>query len=335
MVISELLAYGREVLGTLAEPEPGALVDRLAVPPLRSALYLPGNRRDFIQKSPRFQPDAVVIDLEDAVHPTDRPAARAIVAEEIEPLSGKIRAVWVRVNPDPETMWLDLAAAVRPGLSTIQLSKTFNPESVQALDRALGYFEGKAGMPYGTVAIAPILETANGLRLAYEIAMASRRVEYLGALVAKEGDTARALRMRALADPVGTESLSVRSNVLVAARAAGIRYPLGGVVTDLNPDHATLTAFGGANRDMGYAGMFVIHPSHVAPVNRLFSPTPEELTRACRTLGDLRAATGRGAIRGSGPGQDKGEMVDLAMARYAVLLLEEASALGIDLPPQS
>jgi citrate lyase subunit beta/citryl-CoA lyase len=232
------------------------------------------------------------------------------------------------VNPDPETMWQDLEAAVRPGLATIQLSKTFNPESVQALDRALGYFEGKAGLPYGKIAIAPILETANGLRLAYEIAMASRRVEYLGALVAKEGDTARALRMRALVDPVGTESLAVRSAVLVAARAAGIRYPLGGVVTDLSPEQVQLRAFAGANRDMGYAGMFVIHPSHVAAVNQIFSPSPEELTRAARTLKDLRASAGRGAIRDAADGG----MVDLAMARFAVLLLEEAEALGIELP---
>lgn len=328
MVISELLSYGREILGTLAEPEPGAMTDRLAPAPLRSALYLPGNRRDFLQKSPRFAPDAVVIDLEDAVQPSDRPAARSIVAEEIGPLSQKVRAVWVRVNPDPETMWQDLEAAVRPGLATIQLSKTFNPESVQALDRALGYFEGKAGLPYGKIAIAPILETANGLRLAYEIAMASRRVEYLGALVAKEGDTARALRMRALVDPVGTESMAVRSAVLVAARAAGIRYPLGGVVTDLSPEQVQLRAFAGANRDMGYAGMFVIHPSHVAAVNQIFSPSADELARAARTLKDLRASAGRGAIRDAADGG----MVDLAMARFAVLLLEEAEALGIELP---
>jgi len=328
MAITELLTYGREVLGNLAEQEPGALADRIAVPPLRSALYLPDNRGEFIRKAHRFAPDAVVIDLEDAVHPADRDTARQIVSEEIAPLSQRVRAVWVRVNPDPEGQWKDLEAAVRPGLSTIQLSKVFDPASVQALDRALGYFEGRSGLAYGTVAIAPILETANGLRQAYEIAMASRRVEYLGALVAKEGDTARALRMRALADPVGSESLAVRSNVLVAARAAGIRHPLGGVVTDLNPDHATLRAFATANRDMGYAGMFVIHPSHAATVNGIFSPSPEELARACRILGDLRASAGRAAIRGP----DKAEMVDLAMARYAVLLLEEASALGLEIP---
>jgi citrate lyase subunit beta/citryl-CoA lyase len=330
MVISELLAYGREILGNLAEEEPGALVGRLAVPPLRSALYLPGNRRDFIQKSPRFKPDAVVIDLEDAVHASDRAAARQVVSEEIEPLSQRVRAVWVRVNPDRETLWKDLEAAVRPGLSTVQLSKCFNPESVLELDKALAYFEGKAGLPYGRIAIAPILETANGLRQAYEIAMASRRVEYLGALVAKEGDTARALRMRAQSDAAGSESFAVRSNVLVAARAAGIRTPLGGVVTDLYPDHATLRAYAISNRDLGYAGMFVIHPSHVAVVNEIFSPSADELARAVRILNDLRSSAGRAAIRGPG----NAEMVDLAMARFAVLLLEEAGSLGIE-PQQS
>jgi citrate lyase subunit beta/citryl-CoA lyase len=328
MLVNELLAYGRDVLGSLGEHEPGALADRATVAPLRSALYLPGNRRDFIQKAHRFAPDAVVIDLEDAVHPSDREQARQIVSEEIGPLSQRVRAVWVRVNPDRETLLQDLEAAVRPGLATIQLAKVFQPAEVEALDRALGYFEGRSGLAYGTVSIAPILETANGLRQAYEIAMASRRVEYLGALVAKEGDTARALRMRAQSDAAGSESLAVRSNVIVAARAAGIRCPLGGVVTDLNPDHVTLRAYATSNRDLGYAGMFVIHPSHVATVNEIFSPSPEELARACRILGDLKASAGRGAIRGP----DKAEMVDFAMARYAVLLLQEASSLGIYMP---
>jgi citrate lyase subunit beta / citryl-CoA lyase len=322
----QLLQYARELLSNAPEEATGALPDRVRVSPIRSALYVPGNRRDWLRKCGRFGADAIVIDLEDAVLPPDRPEARKIIGEELPLVSSSVRSVWVRVNSEPEEMAADLEAVVRPGLSAIQLSKVFVPEQVRELELLLGFLEGKNGMKFGTVAICPLLETAGGIRCAYEIAMCSRRVEYMGGMVAPAGDAARALRLNAMSDLVGSESYFLRSKIIVDVRSAGIRFPLGGVVTNLSPDQELLRAFASANRNMGYSGMFVIHPSHVSTVNSIFSPSEKEVRAAQLALSAFQSSVGRGAIRGPG-----GEMIDLAQARHSAIVLEEAYELGINI----
>lgn len=327
MKLAELLEYGREVLAVVRDEEEGGRPDRIKVPPLRSALYIPANRQDWMQKCHRYGADAVVLDLEDAVQREDRSAARAIVRSELGALRQKLRSVWVRVNSPIDELMADLEAVVRPGLSVIQLTKVRAPETVMHLERLLGYFEGRNGVPYGSIAINPLLETAEGVRRAYEIAGCSARVEYVGGLLSPEGDTARALHMRAMSDAMSSESLYLRSKVLLDARASGVRYPLGGVSTDLHPEHTVLRQFAQSNRNIGYSGMLVIHPTHVPVVNEIFSPSASELARAVAILDRLCAEGTRGAVRGP----DQAGMIDLAMARYAMRTLEEAEALGIDI----
>lgn len=328
MDVSELLEYGRQVVGEADERVTVCGGARIRVPPLRSVLYVPGNRRDWIQKCHRYGADGIAIDLEDAVHPEDRDAARSIVRQEIGPLSQRVRSVWVRVNPAEDALRADLEAAVQPGLSVVQLSKVNAPEQVVRLDRLLGYFEGRNGLAHGSIAIHPILESVGGVRNAYEIAVCSPRVEYLGALLSPEGDTARAFRMRAMSDPVGTESLYIRGKVVTDARTGGVVYPLGGVVSDLDPSHAVFRPFSEMNRNIGYSGMLVIHPSHVPVANAIFSPSAKDLERAVHILHQIRNSAGRAAIRGP----DQAGMIDLAMARYAFTTLEEARALGMEVP---
>ncbi|MFN0184822.1 MAG: HpcH/HpaI aldolase/citrate lyase family protein [Aquabacterium sp.] len=321
---ADLLAFGRR-LSEGAPPDEEVLPGRVVAPPLRSVLYVPGNRRDWIRKCHRYGADAIVLDLEDSVPPDERPAARAILAEEIGPLAQRVGSVWVRVNAAPDSLPLDLAAAVRPGIHVVQLPKVFAPGAVQELDRALGWHEGRAGLPFGSVVVSPILETAGGVRRAHEICMASRRIEYVGAVVAPEGDTARALHLRVMHDAAGTETVPLRSQVAIDARAAGVQHVTGGTVTDLDPQHAVLRAFCGINRAMGYSGMLVIHPSHVPVVNELFAPTAAELARAVAVLRLLMSHPDRAAVRNA-----QGQMVDLAHARHAHALLTQAQALGLD-----
>ena len=321
---ADLLAYGRQLCEG-APPEEEVLPGRVAAPPLRSILYVPGNRREWIQKCHRYGADAIVLDLEDSVPPEERPTARAIIAEEIGPLSQRVRSVWVRVNATPDSLPLDLQAAVRPGIHVVQLPKVFAPASVVELDRLLGWHEGRAGLPFGSVVVSPILETAGGIKRAHAICMASRRVEYVGAVVAPEGDTARALQLRVMHDPIGTETFAIRGQVAVDARSAGVQHVIGGTVTDLDPQHGVLRPFCDLNRSMGYSGMLVIHPSHVPVVHELFSPSAAQLAHAVEVLRLLVAHPGRAAVRNS-----QGQMVDLAHARHAYMLLRQAQALGLD-----
>jgi citrate lyase subunit beta/citryl-CoA lyase len=323
---SDLIDYARELIASAGEEVPRAPPRRIAVRPVRSALYVPANRRDWLRGCHRFAPDAVIADLEDAVLAKDRPEARAIVAGEIESLAQRVGSVWVRVNPEPDEMARDLEAVVCPGLAVVQLSKVHEPAAVLELDRMLSWYEGRNGLARDSIAIHPILETANGLRQAYEIAMCCRRVEYMGGMIAKLGDAARALGWNAPlpSDEIASESIGLRSKVLLDARAAMVCNPLGGVVISLAPDQQELRNLAMSNKKLGYAGMIAIHPSHVAAINEIFSPSAQEIAAAKAMLLAYRASPDRGAIRGPG-----GEMVDIAQARSAAALLERAGAFGL------
>jgi citrate lyase subunit beta / citryl-CoA lyase len=155
--------------------------------------------------------------------------------------------------------------------------------------------------------------------------MASRRVEYVGGVVAPEGDTARALHLQVMSDAAGSETVPLRALVAIDARAAGVQHVVGGTVTDLDPAHRVLRAFTALNRALGYSGSLVIHPSHVPVVHEIFSPSAAELARAVEVLRVLAAAPGRAAVRHP----ESGQMVDLAHARHAYALLCQARALGL------
>ncbi len=116
---------------------------------------------------------------------------------------------------------------MHPALAGIMLPKVVGSGDVIAADALLTNVETELGRKVGSTIIYPILETAQGLRMAYEIASASDRVGYLGGAVSRFGDICQALRFRWTLE--GRESLFLRSKVLVDARAAGIRYPISGM----------------------------------------------------------------------------------------------------------
>jgi citrate lyase subunit beta / citryl-CoA lyase len=320
---AELLEFGWNITEESFGDEERS-VGRIRAQPLRSILYVPGNRRDWIQKCHRFSADGIVLDLEDSVPIAERDNARKIIADEIGPLASRVRSVWVRVNAESKSLTDDLEAAMRPGISVIQLPKVYSAEAVADLDRKLGYFEGCKGIPFGATVIAPILETARGIQHAYDIALSSPRVEYLGAVVAPEGDTARALRMAVMHDAIGSESLYVRGKVVVDARAAGVQNVIGGTVTDLDPKHELLRSFSLMNKAMGYSGSLLIHPDQVMVANELFGQSADNINEALKVLRLLRASPGRAAVRDV----ISGRMIDLAHGRHAYWVLSGATEFG-------
>ncbi|MBW8820108.1 MAG: HpcH/HpaI aldolase/citrate lyase family protein, partial [Streptomyces sp.] len=236
-------------------------------PPLRSLLFVPGSRTDWLPKARVAGADAAILDLEDAVPAAGKLAARAKVADALaqaatEPAGHAGRmALFVRVNPlDGWTGAEELRAVVRPGLAGVVLPKVGSAQDVRLADRLLGWCEREQGLPPGRVALVPLLETARGLREAYDIARAASRIAYLGALTAPGGDVERAVGYRW--SPEGTETLPLRSRVLLDARAAGVPHPVSGLWTRIT-DLPGLRAFAEQNRSLGYEGMMAIHPSHV------------------------------------------------------------------------
>ncbi len=286
----------------------------IARPPLRSLLFLPATKTEWLANAEASGADAAILDLEDAVPEPDKASARSRVAEVIQRQAATgpgAPALFVRINPlDGWSAAEEMRTVVRAGLAGLVLPKVLCAHDVRMADELLGWCEREQGLPEGTVALVPLLETARSLREAHEIATAAPRVAYLGALTASGGDVERAVGYRW--SDRGTETLALRSRVLLDARAAGTPHPVTGLWTHIN-DLAGLRCFAEQNRSLGYEGMMAIHPSHVPVINEAFSPTPEELARYAR----LVAAVEQAQANGRGTVSFEGEMVDEAMATTA------------------
>jgi citrate lyase subunit beta / citryl-CoA lyase len=292
--------------------------------PLRSLLFVPGNKAAWMQKAPQYGADALILDLEDSVPAADKPTARTLVRQAIEQLSAQRQALYVRVNALETGMTGDdLHAIVCTGLTGLLPPKVETVEDVHQLDTLLGYFERREGLPLGSIELIPTLETAKGIRHAYDIALASPRVTSIAGGAGQGGDTNRSLGYRWTKE--GTETLFIRSKVLVDARAAGVQYPLIASWFEVG-DLDGLIADAQRNRQLGYNGMLLIHPSHVGPVNRIFTPTVEELAYYKGLLAAMEDAERRGTAAVT----YQGAMVDIAMVKTARQMLDLARAVGVE-----
>jgi citrate lyase subunit beta/citryl-CoA lyase len=293
------------------------------LPPVRSLLFTPANREARLRVALTGDADAVVFDLESAIPRDEAAHARELVRRAFDEVAAGVGtpARFVRVSevssPDFEP---DLAAAVHPTLCGVLLPQVADPEDVRRAADALDRLD-----PEGRVALVPLVETASAVRLAFEIATASSRVAYFGAGVSRNGDIARSIGYRWT--PEGTETLFLRSKVLVDARAAGIHNPITGIWGDV-ADLDGLRAFAQQSRDLGYEGLMCIHPSHVPIIHDVFTPTVRELRAAVA----LVVAYDDAARRGVGAFRHDGRLVDVAHVHTARALLARARRLGVELP---
>lgn len=291
--------------------------------PLRSLLFVPGHRERWVEPARASGTDGILFDLEDAVPEAEIDEARRVVGKAIDgAASGLGPRILVRLGP-PGTPALqaDLEAVVRPGLTGVVLPLVTDPDEVRRVDEALGRLESKAGVEAGSTVIMPLVETARGARLAFEIAQSSPRIAYMGGGTSRQGDIARSLGYRWT--PQGTETMTLRSWVLMCVRAAGVPFPVSGVwgaVDDLDG----LRAFAEQSRQLGYSGLMLIHPSHVPVANEVFTPTPAEIAAWREVIDTMREAQGRGV----GALRLHGQLVDEADVKTAELGLALADALG-------
>ena len=280
----------------------------IAPKPLRSSLFIPGNRQRWLDRVPTIESDSFIFDLEDSVPEAEREEARRLVRNTIGQFGGG-HTLFVRTNaPDTAHLLDDLEAVVHPGLYGILLPKTRGPEDVVVVAAILDWLEHRAGMPAGSVIINPLLETAEGIRQAYEVAKASSRVAHMGASAAPGGDAAQAIGFTWTSE--GTESLYLRSKILLDARAAGVAYPMTGLWTDIQ-DLEGLRGFAQRARQLGYTGMKAIHPLHLPVINEVFSPSAEEVTYWQELIEAMEEAERRGTTAVT----FRGAMVDTAMVK--------------------
>ncbi len=300
-----------------------ALPATAAPRPIRSLLFVPGNREEWMRKALVSGADALVFDLESAIPRSEASRAREVCRRVLDEHSPVQPALLVRVSdarsPEQE---LDLASVVSAGLHGILLPQVLDAGDVVATDAALTRAERDAGLPVGRTLMMPLIEHASAIRSAFEIARASPRVAYMGGATSKGGDLARSLGYRFSAE--GHETLFLRSKVLVDVRAAGIENPISGLWGSVD-DLAGLRTFAEQSRDLGYEGLMAIHPSQLPVINAVFSPNDEEIRewRSILSAMEQAEAEGRGAIRLDG------RLIDAAHVHTARQQLERARRLGL------
>jgi citrate lyase subunit beta/citryl-CoA lyase len=256
--------------------------------PRRSVLFVPGSNPRALEKSRSLPADGLIFDLEDAVAPEIKDAARAGAAAAVIAGGYAPREVILRVNP-LDTPWghADLAVAATLPIDAVLLPKVENAERVRLTIALLETL----GAPPG-LGVWCMIETPLGVLAAAEIAGASPR---LGAIVLGTSDLTTDLHAREVRDRLPL--MTALGLVLLAARAYG-RVVLDGVHLGLD-DAEGFAAACRQGRDLGFDGKTLIHPQQIDPANAAFTPTPEEVARARRIIAAYTqaSAAGKGAVR--------------------------------------
>ncbi|MBI4216379.1 MAG: HpcH/HpaI aldolase/citrate lyase family protein [Chloroflexi bacterium] len=266
----------------------------------------------------RSQPtDALVLDLEDAVIPTEKATARRLVKEALPRLEVKDKLVFVRVNSFASGLAEDdLRAVVCPGLDGISLPKGESPADIEKLDRLLLSLERERGLPMGRLQVIPWIESARAVLDARLIAGASPRVVALAF-----GAEDFTIDMGIPRSQEGFEVLWARSQVAVAARAARVKA-LDTPYMNFR-DNEGLLRETRLVRQLGFGGKFVIHPSQIETVHQVFVPTAAEVEEAKRIV----AAFAEAAAKGMGAVALDGRVVDIPIVERARRLLALAEGL--------
>ena len=274
---------------------------------LRSLLFAPAVRPDFIRRLPERGADGVVIDCEDATPPHAKAEGRANAHELAPTIAGRESQVFVRVNAVPSPYFEeDIATALAAGLAGVVVPKL---DSLAQLERVEGAL-GRAG--HSELGVLAGLETALGVADARQL-LAHPRV--LAAYFGAEDFTADMGGVRTASNQ---EVLFARSHVALAGRLAGVPV-LDQVVTDFRNDEVFAREAAEA-RALGYRGKLCVHPRQVPLANDAFVPSPEEVDWARRLLAAYDTASDQGVAALDFEGQ----MVDEPLAARARQVLAAA-----------
>lgn len=301
---------GREALPALLE---GASFDVPRDRMRRSRLYLPGDQPDLMINAGLFHPDGVILDLEDAVAPPQKLAARYLVRNALRAVDFGRAERMVRINQLPRGLE-DLPAVVAQPVHTILVPKAERAADVIAVAARIRELTERA------IWLMPILESALGIENAYAIAAAD---ESVAALAFGAEDFTRDIG--AARTDEGRESFVARSKVVLAARAAGVQ-PIDTVYSDVG-NEAGLVAATREAIGLGFDGKGCIHPRQVRTIHEAFRPSDKEVAYAVK----VRRAMAEAERRGDGVISIGSKMIDPPVVARALRVLKLAEFYGIPL----
>ena len=284
--------------------------------PRRSRLYLPGNEPKFFVNAGLHRPDAVILDLEDSVHPDEKDAARLVVRNALRCVDFGDAERMVRINQLP-VGFDDLEAVVPEAPHVVLVPKAERPEDVRAVHERILDIQRRVGSA-AAIWLMPILETALGVEHAFAIATAADTVVAL--TVGLEDYTAD-LGVTKTAE--GSESLYARMRLVNAAKAAHVQA-IDSVFGDVG-DMEGLAAWARGSRALGFEGMGCIHPRQIGPIHDAFAPSTEEIEKALRVV----AAFDDAQEQGLGVVSLGTRMIDPPVVRRAQRVVAAARQAGL------
>ncbi|HET6916118.1 MAG TPA: CoA ester lyase [Acidimicrobiales bacterium] len=299
--------------------------------PRRSCHSVPGSSEKFLAKAPTLSADMFFLDLEDAVAPLEKEAARQKVVSAIREQEWGDAVMCVRVNAW-DTKWtygdvIEVVSNAGTRLDEIMLPKVQNAAQVVAMDLLLTQVEINAGLPAGHIGIEAQIETAQGLINVEEICAASPRLE---TVILGPVDFSASMGMPSLSGGLlipeypGDYFHYVFMKILMAGRANNLQVIDGPYVKVRDPEgfreYATRTQI------LGFDGKWSLHPDQLAILNEVFSPTQEQFDRAWEVLDAYRQAT-EGDRKGAVMLGD--EMIDEASRKVAVTLVARGERAGL------
>ncbi|HJM99659.1 MAG TPA: CoA ester lyase [Acidimicrobiales bacterium] len=270
---------------------------------LRSMLFAPGNKAELLQKFSKIQPDAAIIDLEDAVPDTEKGIARENLQKFATSFKDEKFSIYARANPVSSEFFESDLEAFSPYLDGIVIPKISSVKELQTAEKILSTTSFASRIVVG-------IETVKGLVSAQEILSSNSVIAtYFGA----EDYIADLGGIRTVSNE---EVLFARSQMGLLGRLAGIPV-IDQIVADF-ADTERFTREAMQARSLGFAGKLCIHPSQVTLANESFSPRQEEVTRAKELLSAYEDAVSQGSASIVFDGQ----MVDEALAKQARRILD-------------
>ena len=285
----------------------------------RSFLFAPGNVARRVEKALGLDADVVIVDLEDSVAVIDKAVTRAPVADALaRPRKGR---AYVRVNaPSSPFCYGDLVATVHKGVDGVVLPKVESAAELHAIDWLLAALERERGMPEGSTDLMPQIETAAGMQRIDRIFQARSLRPYKGPWRVKRAafgaaDYGHELGLAPTLEEA--ELADARARMVLASRAAGLENPIDSPWFHFKETEAFARALERSRRG-GFQGRLCVHPDQIAPVNRAYLPSDEELARAERIVAAFKEAEARGAAAI----QIDGQMIDYPVVHRAQALVD-------------
>ena len=274
-------------------------------------LYIPGTREDMILKSAKYEPDAIIIDLEDTVPMDLKAETRTRIADLIPQLS--LQPI-IRINNEPDLIQDDLKAVASDKINSILVPMAEDLDALKEADRVVTKIEIEQGYEPDSIKFILMMESVLGVMRCYDLATSVKRVESVAFGSAEDGDLQREMGCGFSVE--GTEMLYARSKVLLEARAAKLPYVLDGAfsaIKDLDALRADCTL----SRRLGYDGRTLIHPSQIPVAREAYSLPKEELAHYRKVVEEFGVAEANGLAAV----QVNGKLIDYAMYKQAKAVL--------------